>query len=63
MRECFYLLGLTYHLLPYSGSLNLRRDLSATLFGLADAEFKKRTGVFSANWTGGNNGNGDSYGY
>lgn len=36
MRECFYLMAMTYSMLPYSGTLNIRRDLSANLFVLSD---------------------------
>ena len=49
MRECFYLLAMTYNMLPYSGPANLRRDLSASLFILTETEFKKRVSVFCVN--------------
>ena len=42
MRECFYLMAMTYNLLQYTGPNNIRRELSANLFLAADLEFKKR---------------------
>ena len=49
MREAYYLMAMTYNMLEYAGQTNLRRDLSSTLFNIADVECRRKTSVFTSN--------------